>query len=84
VNNPAKHATEHEHHKLVFRTSGSIFCDYVYFLVNNSDAPELLYTSHPTGLKAGDTFIHNVLKESITLYDTEFYERFCKRTLAEF
>ena len=32
-------------------------------------------------LKAGDPFIHNVLKEGVALYDTGFYERFRKSML---
>ena len=43
VKNLAKHAVEHEHHKLVFRGSGNIFCDFVYLFVNDSDEPELPY-----------------------------------------
>jgi len=43
VRNLAKHAINHEHHKLVFRTSGNIFCDFVYLFVNDSDEPELPY-----------------------------------------
>jgi len=29
VRNLAKHAVEHEHHKLVFRGSGNVFCDFL-------------------------------------------------------
>ncbi|ADC64607.1 hypothetical protein Ferp_0432 [Ferroglobus placidus DSM 10642] len=43
VKNLAKHAAEHENHKLVFRTSGNVFCDYVYLFVNDSENPELPY-----------------------------------------
>ncbi len=32
-------------------------------------------------LKAGDPFIHNVLKEGVTLYDAGVYERFRKSML---
>ena len=32
-------------------------------------------------LKAGDPFIHNVLKEGVALYDTGFYEGFRKSML---
>ncbi len=32
-------------------------------------------------LKAGDPFIHNVLKEGVALYDTGVYERFRKSML---
>ena len=41
VRNIAKYAAEHENHKLVFRTSGNIFCDYVYVFVNDDEKPEL-------------------------------------------
>jgi len=32
-------------------------------------------------LKAGDPFIHNVLKEGVVLYDSGFYERVCESLL---
>lgn len=41
VRDLAKHAIEHENHKLVFRGSGNVFCDYVYVFVNDEDEPEL-------------------------------------------
>ncbi len=41
VGNIARYAAEHENHKLVFRTSGNIFCDYVYLFVNDGEEPEL-------------------------------------------
>jgi hypothetical protein len=43
VRNLAKHAVEHEHHKLVFRGSGNVFCDFVYLFVNDSNELELPY-----------------------------------------
>lgn len=43
VRNLARHAVSHEHHKLVFRSSGNVFCDFVYIFVNDSDEPELPY-----------------------------------------
>jgi len=41
VGNIAKHAAEHERHKLVFRSSGNVFCDFVYVFVNDDEKPEL-------------------------------------------
>jgi len=41
VRNIAKSAIEHEHHKLVFRSSGNVFCDFAYVFVNDSEEPEL-------------------------------------------
>jgi len=43
VKNLARHAIEHEHHKLVFRSSGNVFCDFVYLFVNDDLDLELLY-----------------------------------------
>ncbi len=41
VGNITRYAAEHENHKLVFRTSGKIFCDFVYVFVNDDEEPEL-------------------------------------------
>jgi len=41
VGNLAKHAVEHRNHKLVFRGSGNVFCDFVYLFVSDDKEPEL-------------------------------------------
>ena len=41
VGSIARYAAEHENHKLVFRGSGNVFCDFVYVFVNDDEEPEL-------------------------------------------
>ena len=41
VGDLAKHAVEHRNHKLVFRGSGNVFCDFVYLFVSDDKEPEL-------------------------------------------
>jgi len=61
IKNIAKGIVDYRNHKIVFRASGSIFCDYVYAFVNDDPKPELPF------------FMLN--KNELQNYYAEFLER---------
>lgn len=61
IRNIAKSVIDYRNHKIVFRASGSIFCEYIYVFVNNNSKPELPF--------------YMLNKDEIPRYYDEFLDR---------
>ncbi|RLI78462.1 hypothetical protein DRP04_10100 [Archaeoglobales archaeon] len=86
IKNIVKSVIDYRNHKIVFRASGSIFCDYVYAFVNDDFKPELPFymLNRDEISKYYDEFIERlsidkdrnliVLKADDAVYEFEGYE----------